>query len=55
MEDDLQAVENCVGQLGLASQFWFGGKGWSLFFTSSTGWTCDFSRRGRAPADHHIG
>src|ERR1017187_1209490 len=54
MKEDLQAAENCVGQLGLASQFWFCGGGWSSFFTSSTGWTCDFSPRGRSPADHRI-
>src|ERR1035437_133198 len=55
MEDDPQTVENCVGQLGLASQFWLGGGGGSSFFTAATGWTCDFSRRGRSPADHHVG
>ena len=55
MEDGPQAAENCVGQLGLASQFWVGGGGWSPFFTASTGLARDFSRRGRPPADHHIG
>src|SRR5674476_1645603 len=55
MEAGPQAAENCVGQLGLASQFWFGGEGWSPFFTFSTDWEHAFSHRGRAPADHHVG
>ena len=55
IEEDPQAVGNCVGQLGLASQFWFDGEGGLPFFTFSTGWARGFSRRGRARADHHVG
>ena len=55
MEDTPQSVENCVGQSGLAGWFWFGCGVWPPFFNSPTGRARDFSRRGRARADHHVG
>src|SRR5213594_283432 len=55
MEDSPKAEENYGGQLGFASPFRLGCEGGSPFFTSSTGLTCDFSRRGGSSSDHHIG